>query len=144
MTRAVTTAASAGVDATLAAATVLGVSAAALTAAPAELTAAATEMEIPSATAMIFDDGGIVPSAAGGMVMGSSGGLAILHPREMVLPANISSGLQNMISRPTARDFSQNSPAAVAAAGNRDQSTGHQFTQHAHHNIQAMDRAGVD
>lgn len=46
---------------------------------------------------MLFEHGGIVPSAAGGMI--SSGGLSILHPREMVLPANISQGLQGMIER---------------------------------------------
>ena len=44
---------------------------------------------------LAFEGGGIVPSAQGGMV--SSGGLSILHPREMVLPAHISTGLQNMI-----------------------------------------------
>jgi hypothetical protein len=49
----------------------------------------------------IFDKGGIVPSAAGGWVvpaMGSGGTLAMLHSQEMVLPANISQGLQNMIA----------------------------------------------
>lgn len=45
----------------------------------------------------IFEHGGIVPSAAKGMVTPSTGPLpgngipSILHPREMVLPANISS-----------------------------------------------------
>jgi len=42
-----------------------------------------------------FSGGGIVPSAAGGMISG--GGLAILHPREMVLPANLSEGVQRAI-----------------------------------------------
>lgn len=46
---------------------------------------------------MLFEKGGIVPSAAGGMISG--GGLSILHPREMVLPAHLSVGLQNMIDR---------------------------------------------
>jgi hypothetical protein len=38
-----------------------------------------------------FSGGGIVPSAAGGMVTpsGSGGMLAILHPNEMVLPADV-------------------------------------------------------
>ena len=44
--------------------------------------------------------GGIIPSAAGGMITGGLGGsLAILHAREMVLPAPISEGIQNMIAR---------------------------------------------
>lgn len=44
-----------------------------------------------------FERGGIV-SAAGGMVNDGRGGrLAVLHPREMVLPARISEGVQRMI-----------------------------------------------
>lgn len=43
-----------------------------------------------------FEKGGVV-SAAGGMIAG--GGLSLLHPREMVLPAHLSIGLQNMIDR---------------------------------------------
>ena len=49
----------------------------------------------------IFGQGGIVPSAAGGWVvptLGSGGTLAMLHAQEMVLPAGISQGLQNMIA----------------------------------------------
>jgi hypothetical protein len=42
-----------------------------------------------------FSGGGVVPSAARGMI--SPGGLSILHPREMVLPADISEGMQNLI-----------------------------------------------
>ena len=45
----------------------------------------------------LFEQGGIVPSAAGGMLT-DGGTLAILHPREMVLPAHLSTGLQNMIN----------------------------------------------
>ena len=46
-----------------------------------------------------FAAGGIVPSAQGGMVAGGIGGtLALLHPREMVLPAHISEGVQSMIA----------------------------------------------
>ena len=47
-----------------------------------------------------FAQGGIVPSAAGGWAvpsMGPGGVLAQLHSNEMVLPAGISQGLQNMI-----------------------------------------------
>ncbi len=48
--------------------------------------------------------GGIIPSAAGGFLVGGNalaggGSLAILHPHEMVLPANISEGVQNAIGR---------------------------------------------
>lgn len=52
----------------------------------------------------LFKEGGIVPSAAGGMIVGGSalaggGQMSILHPNEMVLPAPISRGLQSMISQ---------------------------------------------
>jgi hypothetical protein len=47
-----------------------------------------------------FAGGGIVPSAAGGMIVGGMGGtLAKLHEQEMVLPAPLSRGLQEMIGR---------------------------------------------
>jgi hypothetical protein len=46
-----------------------------------------------------FARGGIVPSAAGGMLVGPGHGtLAMLHPREMVLPAHLSEGVQRMVS----------------------------------------------
>src|SRR5262249_53397616 len=48
-----------------------------------------------------FEDGGIVPSAQGGWAvpsLGPGGVLAQLHSNEMVLPANISQGLQNLIT----------------------------------------------
>jgi hypothetical protein len=47
-----------------------------------------------------FARGGIVPSAAGGWVVPNFGGAtpALLHAREMVLPADISQGLQGMIA----------------------------------------------
>jgi hypothetical protein len=44
-----------------------------------------------------FERGGIVPSAAGGWMVPSTS-LAMLHTNEMVLPANISQGLQTMIA----------------------------------------------
>lgn len=57
----------------------------------------------PSVLGFTYSKGGIVPSAAGGMVVGGSpsgdGQLSILHPKEMVLPANISLGIQSMIAR---------------------------------------------
>ena len=52
-----------------------------------------------------FERGGIVPSAQGGWAvpsLGPGGVLAQLHSNEMVLPANISQGLQNLIAAPNA------------------------------------------
>ena len=56
----------------------------------------------PSVLGFSYSGGGIVPSAAGGMVVSggktSSGGqLSVLHEQEMVLPKHISNGIQNMI-----------------------------------------------
>lgn len=47
-----------------------------------------------------FAEGGIVPSAAGGWAVPNLAGAtpALLHAREMVLPADISQGLQGMIA----------------------------------------------
>ena len=48
-----------------------------------------------------FSGGGIVPSAAGGWAvpqLGSGGTLAQLHSNEMVLPANLSQGIQSAIN----------------------------------------------
>ncbi|HEV2303325.1 MAG TPA: hypothetical protein VGR91_17295 [Stellaceae bacterium] len=47
-----------------------------------------------------FERGGIVPSAASGWALPSFAGVqpALLHAREMVLPAEISEGLQSMIA----------------------------------------------
>jgi len=50
-----------------------------------------------------FERGGIVPSAQGGWTvpsLGPGGVLAQLHSNEMVLPANISQGLQSMLAAP--------------------------------------------
>jgi hypothetical protein len=50
-----------------------------------------------------FERGGIVPSAQGGWAvpsLGPGGVLAQLHSNEMVLPANISQGLQSMLAAP--------------------------------------------
>lgn len=54
----------------------------------------------PSVLGFSYAGGGVVPSAAGGMVLGDSRGgqLAVLHPREMVLPAHLSKGIQGMIA----------------------------------------------
>jgi len=49
-----------------------------------------------------LEGGGVIPSAAGGMVVGGSadgGTLAVLHPREMVLPRALSEGVQRMIGK---------------------------------------------
>jgi hypothetical protein len=46
-----------------------------------------------------FEHGGIVPSAAGGMIVGGSGAsLNILHPNEAVLPADITAGMIRAIN----------------------------------------------
>jgi hypothetical protein len=49
---------------------------------------------------LLFEKGGIVPSAAGGWALPNFAGAtpALLHAREMVLPAAISEGLQGMIA----------------------------------------------
>jgi hypothetical protein len=53
-----------------------------------------------------FAQGGIVPSAAGGWSLPSFAGAmpALLHSQEMVLPADLSQGLQNMIRSGAAGD----------------------------------------
>jgi hypothetical protein len=53
-----------------------------------------------SGAAFAFSRGGIVPSAAGGWALPSFAGAqpALLHSREMVLPAQISEGLQSAIA----------------------------------------------
>jgi hypothetical protein len=52
------------------------------------------------AGAMAFKQGGVVPSAAGGMLTDAagpdSGTIALLHPNEMVLPAPLSQTVQDM------------------------------------------------
>ena len=56
-----------------------------------------------------FEHGGIVPSAQGGWAvpsLGPGGVLAQLHSNEMVLPANISQGLQNLIAAPSGANAS--------------------------------------
>jgi hypothetical protein len=83
-----------------------------------------------------FQRGGVVPSAQGGWTLptlGPNGVLARLHSNEMVLPAHISQGLQNMIagggptvgavnfsvsamdSQSVAAFFKNNGPTLVAA-----------------------------
>jgi hypothetical protein len=57
---------------------------------------AAAIVEAATPKPLGFAAGGIVPSAQGGMVVGGAT-LSLLHPREMVLPAHISEGLQRMI-----------------------------------------------
>src|SRR5579885_861132 len=63
-----------------------------------------------------FALGGIVPSAAGGMVVndGRGGQLSILHPQEMVLPAHISNGMQAMINK---QSFGHNVSETNEASG---------------------------
>jgi hypothetical protein len=84
-----------------------------------------------------FDKGGVVPSAAGGWsvpAFANGGILSILHANEMVLPANISRSLQNMIAGgdggamhlhvhapdgPAAHRFLMNNAPSIVAAFNK-------------------------
>ncbi|HLW71568.1 MAG TPA: hypothetical protein VKS22_13210 [Candidatus Binataceae bacterium] len=75
-----------------------------------------------------FASGGIVPSAAGGMTVGNSGTFAILHPREMVLPAHLSERVQ--------RAFPRGGEEGAGGAGG-----GHTFVNHFH--IEATDGDSV-
>jgi hypothetical protein len=71
-----------------------------------------------------FERGGIVPSAAGGMIVGPGHGtLAMLHPREMVLPSRLSEGMQRMTSGGgnTARNLTvHNNFSAIDSRGMRE------------------------
>ena len=63
-----------------------------------------------------FERGGIVPSAQGGWAvpsLGPGGVLAQLHSNEMVLPANLSQGLQNLIAAPTSLTAGGAAPVVV-------------------------------
>lgn len=68
----------------------------------------------PSIAGFSLSGGGIIPSAAGGMMVGGTGAsLAILHAQEMVLPAPISRGIQEMIGRGGGGGNSSNSSASL-------------------------------
>src|SRR6516165_4554228 len=67
-----------------------------------------------------FEHGGIVPSAQGGWAvpsLGPAGVLAQLHSNEMVLPANISQGLQNLIATPNGANASGGGAPVVVNFG---------------------------
>jgi len=67
-----------------------------------------------------FEHGGIVPSAQGGWAvpsLGPGGVLAQLHSNEMVLPANISQGLQNLIAAPSGANASGGGAPVVVNFG---------------------------
>ena len=67
-----------------------------------------------------FEHGGIVPSAQGGWTvpsLGPGGVLAQLHSNEMVLPANISQGLQNLIAAPNGTNASGGGAPVVVNFG---------------------------
>jgi hypothetical protein len=64
-------------------------------------------------TLLAFQHGGIVPSAQGGWAvpsLGPGGVLAQLHSNEMVLPASISQGLQEMLAAPRSASSSGAGP----------------------------------
>jgi hypothetical protein len=108
------TAGSASVAATMTGtgATIVGAITASATAIVGAITAgAATEDTLlvglnakPSVLGTTYSMGGIVPSAAGGMVVGSNGSvggmggqLAVVHAKEMILPSHLSRGIQSII-----------------------------------------------
>jgi len=67
-----------------------------------------------------FEHGGIVPSAQGGWAvpsLGPGGVFAQLHSNEMVLPANISQGLQNLITTPNGANTSNGGAPVVVNFG---------------------------
>jgi hypothetical protein len=67
-----------------------------------------------------FEHGGIVPSAQGGWAvpsLGPGGVFAQLHSNEMVLPANISQGLQNLIAAPNGANASGGGSPVVVNFG---------------------------
>jgi hypothetical protein len=71
-------------------------------------------------TLFAFDHGGIVPSARGGWAvpsLGPRGVLAQLHSNEMVLPANISHGLQSLIAAPNLGNSSSGAAPVVVNFG---------------------------
>ncbi len=93
----------------------LGTSAAALTTAAGALASAAAASgggsalgalgaiggiaKVAAIVPTIAEGGGLIPSAAGGMVNDGKGGrMIIAHPNEMVLPSYLSQGVQNMIA----------------------------------------------
>lgn len=85
-----------------------------------------------------FAKGGIVPSAAGGWALPSFAGPtpALLHAREMVLPADISQGLQDMIGGGRAAGDTHVHIQAI------DSRSGAQFVMAQAHNIaRALQRA---
>lgn len=71
-----------------------------LTAAIVALTAATQTSAVTSLIPhpLGFAGGGIIPSAQGGMVIPGGGGLFVGHPREMVLPERLSTGIQAAIN----------------------------------------------
>lgn len=84
-------------------------------------TAAETTAKLIEAAVSMFEGGGIVPSAAGGMVVGSpsrggKGIRAILHAKEMVLPAHLSEGIQNMIQTTGGKSSSNSNSASLTYA----------------------------
>lgn len=73
----------------------------------------------PSIAGFSLAGGGIIPSAAGGMVSDGKGGtLAVLHPKEMVLPASISDGLQGMIRGSSSSSSANTTAQQIVAATN--------------------------
>jgi hypothetical protein len=91
----------------------------------------------PSVLGTTYAYGGIVPSAAGGMMVGGTGGasLAILHAREMVLPEHLSRGIQGMINSGNANAHLNYSPTINTGSRGRG---GTGMTRGEFHQMMAM------
>lgn len=100
----------------------------------------------PEVAGFSFAMGGIVPSAAGGMVVGGGGRgqIAILHPKEMVLPANISNHILSSMGNGAGGGGNTNLHYAPSIAGNggfRSQSSAESFFRKHGNQMEQMARA---
>jgi hypothetical protein len=98
------------------------------TAAVEESLMAATAVK-PEALGFSYAGGGIVPSAAGGMVAGNGATLARLHFQEMVLPAHLSNGIQTMINNGGAKSNASLNYSPTINTGGRTSRSGSGMTR---------------
>jgi hypothetical protein len=83
--------------------------------------------KIPLIGALFGAQGGIIPSAAGGMISGG-GQMAILHPNEMVLPAHISAAVQGAAHAGLSPGSMRPSNDNLAGTGNTTNNSGGNHT----------------
>lgn len=98
----------------------------------------------PSILGFSYSEGGIVPSAAGGMVVGglsNKGLLSILHPQEMVLPAPISRGFQDLFAR--SQTFQNNLNYSPTINTNSRSRSGTGMSRGEFHEMLAMHSGGL-